>query len=413
MEVEKEEQFDVRMLGHFSVKYGGKEISLGRSSTLKSVQMLQLVWLYGDQGISKGQLGKALYDQNDISNLNNSINNLLYQLRRKMVQAGLPKGEYIVASAGKGGGYTLDPRFPVRLDVTEFKKHMEAAASQADEQKACQSYEAAFELYRGDLLPAICTELWVILENKALKESFDLCVRWLGDYYKRTANYASREYLYERASKLFPFDNWQIGQIEVLVDRGDYKQAYLLYNDMVRRYSEDMGLPPTPEMLRCYERISQTHAHIPGEIEGVKKGIWECVQPANVDENNAYFCTYRSFADICHTFSRTMERTGRPVYLMLCTLVDYEGKQVQNQEKLKSRSVILKDVIGKCLRKGDVYTRYTNAQFLILLTGVDEEDCELIYRRISRRLKEQAGSRAELDYTVSLLSELRPLPPAE
>lgn len=54
MEVEKEEQFDVRMLGHFSVKYGGKEISLGRSSTLKSVQMLQLVWLYGDQGIRQG-----------------------------------------------------------------------------------------------------------------------------------------------------------------------------------------------------------------------------------------------------------------------------------------------------------------------------------------------------------------------
>ena len=31
-----------------------------------------------------------------------------------------------------------------------------------------------------------------------------------------------------------------------------------------------------------------------------------------------------------------MERTGRSIYLMLCTVVDYEGKMIQNQEKIKS-----------------------------------------------------------------------------
>lgn len=81
---------------------------------------------------------------------------------------------------------------------------------------------------------------------------------------------------------------------------------------------------------------------------------------------------------------------------------------IRNQEKLKSRMDILGEVIGSSLRKGDVYTRYSNSQYLILLSGIDQKNCEIIYRRINRSLKEQAGSRAEIEYDVLSLAELRP-----
>lgn len=82
----------VTMFGGFSMRYGDQEIVLGRNTTAKFVQLLQLVWLYGDRGLSKPQIVRELYDVDDLSNPNNSFNNLLFQLRRQTVSAGLPKG---------------------------------------------------------------------------------------------------------------------------------------------------------------------------------------------------------------------------------------------------------------------------------------------------------------------------------
>ena len=101
-----------------------------------------------------------------------------------------------------------------------------------------------------------------------------------------------------------------------------------------------------------------------------------------------------------------MERTGRSIFLMLCTVVDYEGKMIQNQEKLKARSEALKEAISKSLRQGDAYTKYNNSQYLILLVGTKQEDCDIIYRRILRKLKELAGARAEFKYSVVSLADL-------
>lgn len=397
--------FYVRMLGEFSISCGGREIILGRKSTSKFIQLLQLVWLRGKKGVTKEQLTQALYDRSDLSDSNNSVNNLLYQLRKQMVKIGLPKGEYI---SRVDGVYFPDDQFPVRMDVHEFEKLMDRAEQSVDEREKCSCYEEAFELYRGELLPTICTEIWVMAENLRLKTLFELCVQWLGNYYKKQSDYNALEFLFDRAVHLYPYDNWQICQIEVLLDKGGYKQAMMLYNKMVRRYSDEMGLPPTPEMLECYERISQMTLHFDGELDEIRQKIWE--YPGNLaNSRGAYYCSFSGFVDICHMVSRNMERSGKSVFLMLCTLVDYEGKLISNQEKLKARSSLLKKAINKSLRKGDAYTQYSNSQFLILLVGTNREDCELVHRRICRKLKEMAGNRAEIEYVVSSLEELQPM----
>ena len=39
----------VYMLGRFSVEYGGQILSLGRNSSSKLIQLLQIVWLAGEK----------------------------------------------------------------------------------------------------------------------------------------------------------------------------------------------------------------------------------------------------------------------------------------------------------------------------------------------------------------------------
>lgn len=394
--------FHVCMLGDFSVVYEGKKIILGRKSTAKFVQLLQFVWLQGEKGATKEQLIKALYDRNDVSDSNNSVNNLLYQLRRQMMRAGLPKGEYI---SRINGIYVTDDQFPVKLDAHEFEQWIHKAEQTEDEREKCDCYQKAFELYRGGLLPAVCTEIWVIEENLRLKRMYEVCVRWLGEYYKQQEDYTLMSEVYDRAAKLYPWDDWQICRIDGLAAMGNYKTAVQLYEEMVHRYSEEMGLPPSRKMMECQERMSQIKRHVPGEIENVKKGISETLTGCKTGRE-AYYCSYQSFVDICRIMKRNMERSAGSAVLVLCTLVDYEGKMIQNQDKLKARSAALKEVIGSCIRKGDIFTQYNVSQYLILLVGSSDRDSERVSRRIRKRLKEQSGRRAELECAVASLEEL-------
>lgn len=94
------------------------------------------------------------------------------------------------------------------------------------------------------------------------------------------------------------------------------------------------------------------------------------------------------------------------MYLMLCTLVDYKGQVIQNQEKLRFRSDALYEAIEGSLRKGDAFTRYSPSQYLILLVRINKENCENIYKRIRRKLKELAGPRAEIVYSAVSMAEI-------
>lgn len=395
-------RFQVQMLGGFFITFDGKEIVLGRKSTLKFIRFLQLVWFFGKKGITKEQVMQAIYDGTDISDFNNSINNLIYQLRQQMAKAGLPEGNYIVK---ENGLYIPEHKFPVKLDVHEFENFVKMAEMSRDEEEALAYYKEAYDIYKGELLPASNTEIWVIVENTRLKKLFESCIDWLKDYYRKKEDYSSLVALYEKAAWIYPYDEkWKIEQIYVLFEKGDYKKAYSLYNDMVYQYSENMGLPPTPEMVKCYEKISRIPHDFLKEMNELKDKMYKVVM-TDEEENSAYYCSYRSFVDICHIFSRGMERTGRSSYLMLCSLVDYEGKPIQNMEKRNLKSKVLRNLIGHCLRKGDIYTQYNNCQYLILLDGINRENCEVVYRRIRQRLKEECGSRTELKYSVLSMEE--------
>ena len=145
----------------------------------------------------------------------------------------------------------------------------------------------------------------------------------------------------------------------------------------------------------------------PDRIDDIRGDLVENRRVLEEDKDGgAYDCSYPSFIDAYHIMSRNMARTGDSVYMMLCTLVDYEGKIIRNEEKRSNRSESLATAIQAALRQGDVFCKYNVSQYLILLSGTSREDCDIVYRRIQDKLKELAGSRAELKYSVVSLADL-------
>lgn len=108
----------VYMLGRFSVEYGGQILSLGRNSSSKLIQLLQIVWLAGEKGVTKDDLAGMLYDRDSLSSLSNSLNNLVYRLRKILAENGFPKSLYVI---NQDGVYFWDRKIPVWVDAREFE----------------------------------------------------------------------------------------------------------------------------------------------------------------------------------------------------------------------------------------------------------------------------------------------------
>ena len=396
MNGEGKKKLTVHMLGRFSLQYGDEVLSLGRNSASKLAQLLQILCLFGEKGIGRDDLVGMLYDRDSLSSLNNSLNNLIYRLRHVLPLGGFPKSQYVI---NRDGVYFWDQEIPVWVDAREFENLIEAGERM--EQRGEDPYECyrqAEELYQGELLSANSTENWVIVESLRFKRMYEKAVSWLGDYLKVQKDYPGMYRLYRQAAQVYPFDGWQTGQIESMIFMGNYKEAFRLYDQTARRYSEEMGLPPSDKMLECYRKMSQQFVSCPDGLDNIRA---ELCERNGTDGENAYYCSYPSFIDIYRLMARRSERSGQPMCLMLCTLVDYEGKIIQNQEKQKARSELLKKAIGHVLRRGDVYARYSAYQYLILLTGVSVESSHSIGNRISRYFKTLCGKRAEVNFSVS------------
>lgn len=387
----------VTLLGKFSITWQGKDIVLGRNANSKFSQLLQLVWMRGDEGILKHQLIEFLYHNEELSNPGNSLNNLIFQLRRQMVAAGLPPMKYVVR---RGRSYYPDPEVPLEIDLCEFRTAIEEArGAQSDELKEAH-YAHALDVYSGDLLPEAYLQVWVVMESVKISDAFTEACRFVGGQARSRGDYELMYQVYEKAARLFPDRGWQADEIDALVLQNKYHEAYILYNQTVQRYSEDMGIPPTGEMLDNYRKMSHQITFPFRDIGEIQFFLHE--DPVS----GAYYCSYPSFIDMYRVFSRNMERTGMSIYMQLVTLVDYEGKAFSNQEKLKTRSAELKECISRSLRRGDVFTRYSSCQYLILLIACDREGCQVVAKRIRANYKGMANAPAEVRFSDVSVADL-------
>ena len=198
------ERFEIRMLGTFSVNYAGREIVIDRNAVSKTTQLLQMLALHGQEGISKAGLIDALYGRETVENKNGSLNNTIFRLRRQLKAAGLPDSQYICI---QNGMCTWDEAIPLWVDVCEFQNLAEKSQSKTgqEEIRLCRK---AVACYTGEFLPNMIGEGWVTVENVHCKELYTNCVRKLCEYYMKEEHYEETLRIATSASVIYPFEDW-------------------------------------------------------------------------------------------------------------------------------------------------------------------------------------------------------------
>lgn len=399
----------VQMFGNFRMDYNGSPLvaeKMHKESQFN--RLMQVMMHYADKGIAKDKLEELVIGERDLDAPHTALRVIVYKTKQKLTQLGLPGENLIYLDSGM---YYWTSDIKVEEDARVFEECFEKirelddttqSQEEIDEQKL-QLYLKAFYLYKGEFLAPYTGETWIAQEAKRYHQMFCECVENAAGIVRKRKEWKMLEMLGNYAIKVDPLNEWELLTMEGMVETRRYDEASEFYSKVVDYYLKECGIYPSARLMEILEKYSNQMNHTYEILENIQEGMNEDDEEKN---KGGYFCSYPVFRGIYQTSVRMMNRTDVPVYLMLCTLVDKNGKQIQSESEMNKYSRQLKDCIGESIRHSDVYAKYGKIQFLILLTGISRENCELVQNRINYQFRRKQP-RASVKYHVnSVICEL-------
>ncbi len=400
----EEEMSDLKvyMLGKFSMVYGDQPVIFKRNSATKVLKLLQILLHYSGVrgGISRNQLLEELYGREEVSDAANNLRVTVHRLKKMLADTILPDYEYIQID---NGIYRWKSPMDTWVDVIDFSENVKAGEAETNEAERYRLFKKACLLYRGEFLPELSGEDWVIINSVAYKKQYSTALSGVWDYLEYVQNYEEMLELSSEAVRIYPFDEWQAMKMEALMGLNRYKEAMDFYEETSRMFFEELGISPSVRTMKLFEEMSAKMTgsyQAAGEIEDRLK--------EEEEEKGAFYLSLPSFRDSYRLFQRILERNGQSAYLMVITLVDGKGRPAEGTERQEEFSRILHAAIQKSLRRGDSFTRYSPSQFLILLIGTNKENCKLIFNRILDNFAaEHRTWKNYLKYYVSSVADVK------
>lgn len=386
----------VQMFGGFEVKYGEETISLERSKTTKATQLLQYFLFHRNQKVSRNRLLEILYEKDNIICPVNNLKVTLFRLRKLLISSGLPQDEYISFSEGL---YYWKSKIPMKVDTDIFEDFIiESRKPDISDDQKINIYKSAIGLFKGEFLPMISTEDWVVVENIRYKRMYIECVVTLCGLLKARSRDNEIIEISEKAICIYKYDEvLRLIKLNSLLNMKKYKEAASEYNDTANLFFEDLGISPSKDMECFYQRMCSEVENESLSLFNIRENLME-----TVDTKGAYFCNYIAFIDTFRIITRIVDRFGQSAYLMLCTFEDTMGDRKDNfNKRIKQAAEGLHYAIRGSIRRGDIYTRYNRSQFLVLLIGINQEDSLIVSERINKKFSKEFNVKGiRLDYHV-------------
>lgn len=389
--------FYVRFLGGFSLNYRGKEIRFNANLQNISMQMLMMLLKAGEEGVERRKLLAMIRpDEKDQKKRQNNFRQQIHILRRMIADAGVPEGSYVLS---KGSRYHFTGEHEVRTDTQRLDrlvqtiKHVTLEKNDGWEEAVQELYREYCQAYTGESLPMLGAEEWVAAESAFYQKWYFTCLNRRCAFLREQGRYETMLELCTTASHLHPYDEWQAVQIECLMALDRYKEALEVYEEATEIFYKDLGVTSLDKVMARYRGPGKEQVYAANVLARLKQDLEE----KEKSEAGPYYCSYPSFQDIYHLMVRLAERAGTKNLLLLCTLLE----DPEDPEDVEQKMLCLKKVLTDGTRMGDIYTRYSQNQYLALLTGAGEEEGELIVKRLGQAWEQQEkGGRTEVRFAL-------------
>ena len=368
------EPIKVCMLGEFTLQAGENILRESGNRSRRIFGLLSFLICHRGQTVSQYRLIEHLWgDHTEIANPDNILRILLHRTRSQLDQ--LYEGAGRECILRKDGSYCWNPEILVDTDYERFE-HLCQSKSEEPESRLASLLEA-LTLYQGEFLAKQSSDSWVIpicthFQNLFLLESQEAAQLLFRQQRYEEAAEICRRYL---ATEPYSEPVCQL-LMQILAAMGNHKGAGEVYEHLSRRLFDDFGIRPSEETRQVY----RTAVHSPEDRTIAMDEVLEHLQEPEAPPG-ALECDYDYFKMLCFAERRSMERSGNVTHVALISITGSPAKP------LSKRSISrVMDQLGASLRtnlrRGDVISRCSASQYIILLPKANYENSCMVCRRI-------------------------------
>ena len=396
----------VKMLGGFSIERNGICVD-DHSNRMRKVWLL-LAYLICSRNsrVTQDSLSSLLRGSgsDDAADPSGRIKAMFYRARTMLNQLGEHVGHDLILF--KNGCYSWNTELPIAVDAEEFDRLCSAAAQQTDADVRLDLYQQALSIYGGDFLPKLSTEPWVMPINTYYHQMYLSAVQQTLELLEGLERWTEAAALCEKALSVEPYSEELYQHLmRSRIALGDRAGALTAYEEMSELLFSNFGVMPSEESRQLYRDAARETGGITVPAGTVREMLKE---PAGA--KGALLCEYDFFRLLYQVQARTIIRSGDVVHIALLSLHG-RGKKELPRRSLDTAMDNLQDIIIHSLRQGDIVTKCSVSQFIIMLPQANYENSCAVCQRIIRAFgRQHPHSPASVQFSVQPLEPTVPAP---
>jgi len=363
------------MLGGFAIISNGNRITEQARKSSKVWRLLQYLITHRYRSISQEELLGVFCDDEMLGNPGSILRTMVYRARNALSKGGLECADNL--SIAKSGGYSWNNNIECTTDIEELEElTKKAGVADIDKEAKLALLLNAAALYKGDFLPNSTGDLWVMPLVRWYRSMYISCVHDALSILDESNRSAEAEELCTKALGIDPFDEKLIEyHLRALLSQDKNSEALEVYKKMEVMFFDVLGVNFSDTLRSLYNKIQ---APVIMKEASLDDQLAEWLKDA--DFPGAYYCDAGVFKTLFQIESRSAPRSGRTAFI-----VRFDTKH----EPKKKTGGVMKQLgmgIPVCLRKGDIFTRYSPSQYMLMLNNLTYEDCKMLVSRIMRTL---------------------------
>ena len=363
----------VELLGGFAIICNGNRITEQARKSSKVWRLLQYLVTNRYRSVSQDELLEVFCDDDLQGNPGSVLRTMVYRARGALEKSGLSCAENLIIA--KSGGYSWNNNIECTTDIEEFEENIKKAAVEGISiEEQIELLTKAAEIYKGDFLPNSTGDLWVIPLVRWYRTLYLGCVHDALELLDGLGRSVEAEELCMKALCIDPFDEQLIEHhLKALIVQEKHDEALSLYKKMESMFFDVLGVNFSEKLRSLHSVIQNPEAKKEITIDELLAEWLE-----DIDTPGAYYCDAGIFKTLYQIEVRSVPRSGRTAFV-----VRFDTKHEPNARD----GGIMKQLglaIPGCLRMGDLFTRYSPSQYMIMLYSLTYEDCQMLVNRILR-----------------------------
>ena len=395
-----EDLLRVSMLGTFTLSLGDNSITCDINRS-KRVWLLLAYLLYNRRRIvPQSELMDLLWgDETDSANPQSALKTTLHRVRSTLDLLSADTGHKLIVHSGNG--YRVNPGIEIWLDAEEFDSLCNSAVAGEDD-GGIDRLTRALSLYKGDFLCTLNGTPWMVPVSAYFNNLYFATFSKLMPVLYEKGLYAEGLRIAREALLVDAFRE-EVYQhlMRNLIATGEKQEAVAVFEELSKVLLSNFGVVPQQASRDLYR-------------EALKSDTSSFVHPSTISEQlketaptkGALVCDYDFFKMLYQAEARLILRSGDAVHIALFSMSGAYKKEL-SRRSLDYAMDNFQDHLRLSLRKGDIVSRCSPCQFIVMLPHANYENSVMVCQRLLKAFTRQyPHSPAHIDFSVQPLSPL-------